>query len=168
MSITERAERLAANLLADRQRQRSGLSTISSHAGHAANFRLSRHGAASVWIAVIGGRSPDTSNGNFCSRRCQDWYDDGNPTYEQQCEHERKLTGAALGDFVVVAGPPDLEAGSKYYRGLGFRACLCGAGLTASISPASIATRNSKAKGRGAVPQTARRLTGKPKSVGQS
>jgi hypothetical protein len=31
-----------------------------------------------------------------------------------------KLMGAALGAFVVVAGPPELEVGSKFYPGLGF------------------------------------------------
>jgi hypothetical protein len=59
-------------------------------------------------------------NGNFCSTRCQAWFDEGKATYEQQCEYERKLMGAALGAFVVVAGPPELEVGSKFYPGLGF------------------------------------------------
>ena len=105
MSITERAERLAANLLADRQRERE----------------QPKHNIVPCWSCghtfVYRGRQGEL-NGNFCSMRCQDWYDDGNPTYEQQCEHERKLTGAALGSFVVVAGPPELEVGPNYYAGV--------------------------------------------------
>jgi hypothetical protein len=107
MSQTERAERLAANLLADRQRERE----------------RPKHNIVPCWSCgttyVYRGRQGEL-NGNFCSMRCQAWFDGYNPTYEQQCEHERKLTGAALGDFVVVAGPPELEVGSKLYQGLGF------------------------------------------------
>ena len=44
--------------------------------------------------------------------RCQEWYDAGNPSYEQQREHERKLLNAPLSAFKVVAGPPDLKVGS--------------------------------------------------------
>src|SRR5262249_61161748 len=33
----------------------------------------------------------------------QDWFDDGNPSYEQQREHERKLINAPLADLIVVA-----------------------------------------------------------------
>ena len=105
MSITERAERLAANLLADRQRERP------------------KHNIVSYWscgTTYVYRRRLGELNGNFCSTRCQDWHDAGNPTYEQQCEHERKLTGAALGNFRVVAGPPDLEVRSDLYQRLGF------------------------------------------------
>jgi hypothetical protein len=100
MTITERAERLAAQLLADRQRERP------------------KHNIVPCWSCgttyVYRGRQGDL-NGNFCSTRCQAWFDEGKATYEQQCEHERKLMGAALGGFVVVAGPPELEVGANYY-----------------------------------------------------
>jgi hypothetical protein len=125
MSQAERVERLAANLLADRQRERERPKhniVPCWSCGHTFVYR-GRQGAASIWIGSDedGHPSSDTSlNGNFCSMRCQDWFDDYNPTYEQQCEHERKLTGAALGAFVIVAGPPELEVGSKFYYGLGF------------------------------------------------
>jgi hypothetical protein len=103
--MSNKIERLAANLLADRQRERP------------------KHNIVPCWSCgqtfVYRGRQGEL-NGNFCSMRCQDWFDGGNPTYEQQCEHERKLVGAALGDFVVVAGPADSEVDSKYYKGLGF------------------------------------------------
>jgi hypothetical protein len=55
-------------------------------------------------------------NGRFCSMRCRDWYDDGNPSHEQQREHERKLLNAPFADLVVVAGPPNVKPGSKHYR----------------------------------------------------
>jgi hypothetical protein len=107
MSITERAERLAANLLADRERQRE----------------RPKHNIVPCWSCgttyVYRGRQGDL-NGNFCSMRCQAWFDEGKAAYEQQCDHERKLMGAALSDFVVVAGTPELEIGSKLYQGLGF------------------------------------------------
>jgi hypothetical protein len=45
-------------------------------------------------------------NGNFCSARCQDWFDDGNPSYEEQRERQRKLENAPLRGFTVIAGPP--------------------------------------------------------------
>jgi hypothetical protein len=102
MSITERAERLAANLLADRQRQ----------------LERPKHNIVPCWSCghtfVYRGRQGEL-NGNFCSLRCQAWYDDGNPSYEEQQEHERKLLRAPLESFVVVAGPPGLEVGADYY-----------------------------------------------------
>jgi hypothetical protein len=48
--------------------------------------------------------------------RCQQWYDDGNHSYEQQREHERKLLNAPLGSFRIIAGPPGIEVGSPYYK----------------------------------------------------
>ena len=96
MSITERAERLAANLLADRQRE--------PH----------KHNIVPCWSCgttyVYRGR-------HFCSTRCQDWFDEGNATYEQQCEHERKLIKYPLAGLVVVAGPPG-TVGMKPYAEL--------------------------------------------------
>ena len=85
MSITERAERLAANLLADRQRERP------------------KHDIVACWSC---GTTYINRGRHFCSMRRQDWFDDGNPTYEQQCEHERKLIKYPLADLMVVAGPP--------------------------------------------------------------
>jgi hypothetical protein len=49
--------------------------------------------------------------------RCQEWFDGYNPTYEQQCEHERKLLKYPLADLVVVAGPPG-TVGRKPYAEL--------------------------------------------------
>jgi endogenous inhibitor of DNA gyrase (YacG/DUF329 family) len=60
MSITERAERLAANLLADRERERP------------------KHNIVACWSCgttyVYRGRQGEL-NGNFCSMRCQEWFD---------------------------------------------------------------------------------------------
>ena len=123
MSITERAERLAAQLLADRQRQcespKHNIVPCFS-CGHTFVYR-GRQGAASTWISSDedGHPSPDTSmSGRFCSMRCQQWFDDGNPSYEQQCEYERELIKAPLDTLVVVAGPPDLVVGANYYAGV--------------------------------------------------
>ena len=44
-------------------------------------------------------------NANFCSKRCQDYYDDGNPTYEQQQQRESDLEVAPLNSFKCIAGP---------------------------------------------------------------
>jgi hypothetical protein len=105
MTITERAERLAAQLLADRQRQ----------------SECPKHNIVPCWSCgttyVYRGRQGKL-NGNFCSMHCQAWFDEGKATYERQCEYERKLMGAALGSFVVVAGPPGLEVGANYYAGV--------------------------------------------------
>jgi hypothetical protein len=123
MSISERAERLVATLLADRQRERPKHNIVPCWSCGQTFVYRGRQGAASVWIGSDedGHASPDTSlNGNFRSMRCQVWYDDGNPTYEQPCTSENKLTGAALGSFFVVAGPPGLEVGSRLYEKVGF------------------------------------------------
>ena len=96
MSITERAERLAAQLLADRQRERP------------------KHDIVACWSC---GTTYINRGRHFCSMRRQDWFDDGNPTYEQQCEHERKLIKYPLADLMVVAGPPG-TVGRKPYAEL--------------------------------------------------
>ena len=96
MTTTERAERLAANLLADRQRERP------------------KHEYCACWSC---GTTYINRGRHFCSISCQEWFDAGNPTYEQQCEHERKLIKYPLADLVVVAGPPG-TVGRKPYAEL--------------------------------------------------
>jgi hypothetical protein len=92
MSITERAERLAADLLADRERDTASRHNIVPcfSCGHTFVYRGRR----------------DDLNGHFCSLRCQAWFDDDNPSYEDQQEQERKLLNVPLADLVIVAGPP--------------------------------------------------------------
>ena len=53
-------------------------------------------------------------NGRFCSMRCQAWFDDGNPSYEQQQEQERELLNAPLDSLVVVAGPANMVGRKPY------------------------------------------------------
>ena len=100
-----RSEKLTAALLADREH-------------HAT--KQSRHNIIPCFSCgttfVYRGRQADL-NGRFCSMRCQDWFDDGNPSYEQQREHERKLINAPLADLIVVAGPPGM-IGRKLYAEL--------------------------------------------------
>lgn len=52
------------------------------------------------------GYSMIARKGRFCSDRCRSWFDAGNPSYEEQCEHQRALENAPLRGFVAVAGPP--------------------------------------------------------------
>ena len=59
MSITERAERLAANLLADRRRERP------------------KHDIVACWSC---GTTYIYRGRHFCSMPCQDWFDAGNPS----------------------------------------------------------------------------------------
>jgi hypothetical protein len=49
-------------------------------------------------------------NGNFCSMRCQDWYDGGNAPGEPDT--------TTLRGWKVIAGPPGVEIGSDYYTGI--------------------------------------------------
>jgi integrase len=46
--------------------------------------------------------------------RCQEWFDAGNPSYEDQQEQERKLNSVPLADLFVIAGPPG-TIGRKLY-----------------------------------------------------
>ena len=96
MSVTERAERLAAQLLADRQRERP------------------KHDIVACWSC---GTTYINRGPHFCSIRCKEWFDAGNSTYELQCEHERKLCRYPLAGLVVVAGPPG-TVGRKPYAEL--------------------------------------------------
>jgi len=97
-----RSEKLTAALLADREH-------------HAT--KQSRHNIIPCFSCgstfVYRGRQADLY-GRFCSMRCQDWFDDGNPSYEQQREHERKLINAPLADLIVVAGPPGMIGRKSY------------------------------------------------------
>jgi len=97
-----RSEKLTAALLADREQH----ATIQS-----------RHNIIPCFSCgttfVYRGRQADL-NGRFCSMRCQDWFDDGNPSYEQQREHGRKLINAPLADLIVVAGPPGMIGRKSY------------------------------------------------------
>jgi hypothetical protein len=95
-----RADKLAAALLADRQREHVEHNIVPCFAcGTTSDYE---------------GRRGDL-NGRFCSMRCQEWFDDGNPGHERQQEHDRKLLTKSVADFRVVAGPPGLEAGAPYY-----------------------------------------------------
>jgi hypothetical protein len=52
------------------------------------------------------GRGVTYRASRFCSSRCRELFDAGNPSYEARREHQGKLENAPLRDFVVVAGPP--------------------------------------------------------------
>jgi hypothetical protein len=101
MSKSERAERLAQALLADRAKTKIERNDIVPCFSCGATF-------------VYEGREGDL-NGRFCSMRCQAWFDDGNPSYEQRQEAERQLLKVPLSSFKVVAGQSGLEVGTSYY-----------------------------------------------------
>jgi hypothetical protein len=84
-----RVQRLADALLADRNKVKIKHNIIPCFSCGQTFVYKGRHGEL---------------NGRFCSLRCQQWFDDGNPSYEEQREHEQKLINAPLGDLVVVAG----------------------------------------------------------------
>jgi hypothetical protein len=94
-----KAEKLAALLLADRDRPTQNHNIVPCF--------------VCGYTFVYKGRQGEL-NGRFCSLRCQDWYDAGNPSYEQQREHERKLLHTPIEDLTIIAGPPGVEVGSRY------------------------------------------------------
>jgi hypothetical protein len=56
-------------------------------------------------------------NNRFCSDRCRDYYDAGNPGLSQDWLRPKSNYGVI--GWKVVAGPPGLEIGSDYYVPLG-------------------------------------------------
>jgi hypothetical protein len=94
-----RSDKLAAAILADREQRAA---------------RQSRH---DIIECSSCGTTFINNGARFCSTRCQDWYDAGNATYDQQREAERKLINAPLGNLTVVAGPPG-TVGRKPYAEL--------------------------------------------------
>jgi len=97
-----KAEKLAAALLADRTR------TDTRNANIVPCYICSH-------TFVYQGRRGDDlfSNGRFCSMHCQDWYDAGNGPISSSDPFD-----VQLGDWLVIAGPPGVEIGSRYYAGI--------------------------------------------------
>jgi hypothetical protein len=93
--LMNRSERLAAALLADRNRESKSDDRI------IACFACG-HGF------VCKGRQGDL-NGRFCSMRCQSWHDKG--------IGETPSDTTSLRGWKVIAGPPSIEIGSDYYAG---------------------------------------------------
>jgi hypothetical protein len=95
-----KSDRLAAALLADRNRRqtiRDERTVPCFSCGHTFVYR---------------GRRGDL-NARFCSMRCQDWYDAGNAPIGRSDPF-----AIPLRDWRVVAGPPGVEIGSRYYEGM--------------------------------------------------
>jgi hypothetical protein len=97
-----RTAKLAAAILADRDRK-----PAESRRNIIECFTC---GYTFMYAAGAGAR-----NGRFCSTRCQDWYDADNPTVLGAAEQKARYSDIPLECWKVVAGPPDLEAGSSYY-----------------------------------------------------
>ena len=117
---------LAAIILADRHKTSTNHHNIVPCfvCGHTFVYR-GRRGAASVWIGSDddGYPSPDTSlNGRFCSLRCQDWYDAGNPRVTDQ-----KIVYRWRDDRPMRMGPNgftiDCANCRKEFESLGLRCC---------------------------------------------
>jgi hypothetical protein len=103
--LMSRSEKLTAALLADREHHATKQSRHNIIPCFSCGFKF-----------LYRGQQTDL-NGRFCSMRCQDWFDGGNPSYEQQREHERKLINAPLADLIVVTGPPGM-VGRKSHAAL--------------------------------------------------
>jgi hypothetical protein len=89
-----KAERLAAALLADRDRPTTQHNVVACFSCGTTFVYKGRQGEGSHWIGSDedGHPSPDASlNGRFCSLRCQQWFDDGNPSYEDHRERAQRL-----------------------------------------------------------------------------
>jgi hypothetical protein len=53
----------------------------------------------------------------FCSDRCRDFYD-ANASHEQDWLQPPNCEDVPLGELRVIAGPPGVEIGSRYYVGI--------------------------------------------------
>jgi hypothetical protein len=53
---------------------------------------------------------------SFCSDRCRDFYDAGEPGHEQNWLHGPKTESLPLTNLKVIAGPPSIEIGSFYHH----------------------------------------------------
>jgi hypothetical protein len=62
------------------------------------------------------GGSYTVADGRFCSARCREWFDGGNPPYDPN--YVRRVTDAPLSAWRVVAGPPGIEIGSNPWAGI--------------------------------------------------
>jgi hypothetical protein len=91
--LSTKAEKLAALLLSDREKPASSTHNIVPCFSCGYTF-------------VYRGRQGEL-NGRFCSLRCQDWFDTGNLSYEQQQERERRPLAAP--------GHPIIRRGSEGY-----------------------------------------------------
>lgn len=60
----------------------------------------------------------DHLNGCFCSNNCRDAYDNGFPSYADNIDepNRQKLCAIPLEAWKIIAGPPDSEIGSSYYK----------------------------------------------------
>jgi hypothetical protein len=89
--LSSKTEKLAALLLEDAAKPK-----IASRHNIIPCFSC---GYTFVYRGRIGGGAEGAAalppwNGRFCSLRCQEWFDSGNPSFEQQQEFERKLLRA--------------------------------------------------------------------------
>jgi len=58
------------------------------------------------------------SKGRFCSDRCREWYDAGNPGFRQDWLKPRDVEDAPPSELRVIAGLPGVEIGSAHYADL--------------------------------------------------
>jgi hypothetical protein len=87
-----RAEKLADAILADNERRASKNET--------------RDPFAECFSC---GRGMAYRGSRFCSDRCRDWYDAGNPWFTEQRECSTRI-GQAPGQWRLIAGPPGADA----------------------------------------------------------
>jgi hypothetical protein len=102
LTTKTRTQRLTDALIAERNR-----------------IDIATHNIVACWSCgstfIDKGRRGDL-NGNFCSLKCQSWYDAGNAPIEHG--HAVKAYKAPIETWRVVAGPPGVEVGATYYPGM--------------------------------------------------
>jgi hypothetical protein len=107
-------EKLAAAILRDRDQGTDEAESTSERREHGADLgRCYSCGAGMVYHAFT-----DDKSGRFCSDHCREWFDAGNPPWWENPGFRPALMGDALYStpgWKVVAGPPGIEIGSRYY-----------------------------------------------------
>ena len=88
---TSRTKRLAAAILADQRRAKAD---------------NNKHDPFSECFSC--GRGMTYRGSRFCSARCREWFDAGNPSFADQQEHSKRI-GGAPGPWCLIAGPPGAE-----------------------------------------------------------
>src|SRR5215471_13492098 len=62
------------------------------------------------------GRGYCKGDGRFCSTRCREAFDAGFPPAKDESNYIRAMTNVLLAAWHVVAGPPGIEIGARFYE----------------------------------------------------
>src|SRR5215831_3924358 len=64
------------------------------------------------------GRGYCKGDGRFCSTRCREAFDAGFPPAKDESNYIRAMTNVPLAAWHVVAGPPGIEIGARFYESI--------------------------------------------------